>query len=66
MGVGLRTRWIVEGTIQLTEVMAHLQLATAAIASAEAVGMGEIWMISCLLRKTPWTKARRDRPRTSS
>jgi len=39
MGVGLRTRWIVEGTIQLTEVMARLQLATAAIASAEAVGM---------------------------
>jgi len=37
--VGLRTRWIVEGTIQLTEVMARLQLATAAIASAEAVGM---------------------------
>jgi len=29
----------VEGTIQLTEVMARLQLATAAIASAEAVGM---------------------------
>ena len=28
-----------EGTIQLTEVMACLQLATAAIASAEAVGM---------------------------
>jgi len=39
MGVGLRTRWIVEGTIQLTEVMARLQLATVAIASAEAVGM---------------------------
>ena len=39
MGVGLRTRWIVEGTIQLSEVMARLQLATAAIASAEAVGM---------------------------
>ena len=39
MGIGLRTRWIIEGTIQLTEVMARLQLATAAIASAEAVGM---------------------------
>ena len=39
MGVGLRTKWIVEGTIQLSEVMARLQLATAAIASAEAVGM---------------------------
>ena len=39
MGVGIRTRWIVEGAIQLSEVMARLQLATAAIASAEAVGM---------------------------
>ena len=39
MGVGIRIRWIVEGAIQLSEVMARLQLATAAIASAEAVGM---------------------------
>ena len=39
MGVGIRTRWIVEGAIQLSEVMACLQLATAAIATAKAVGM---------------------------
>ena len=39
MGVGIRTRWIVEGAIQLSEVMARLQLATVAITTAEAVGM---------------------------
>src|SRR6267378_3556438 len=39
MGVGIRTRWIMEGAVQLSEVMARLQLATVAIASAEAVGM---------------------------
>ena len=39
MGIGIRTRWIMEGAIQLSEVMACLQLATAAITTAEAVGM---------------------------
>ena len=39
MGVGIQTRWIIEGAVQLSEVMAHLQLATAVITTAEAVGM---------------------------
>ena len=39
MGVGIQTRWIVEGALQLSKVMAHLQLATVAIMTAEAVGM---------------------------
>jgi len=38
-GVGLQTRWIMDGVVQLSEVMARLQLATAAIATAKAVGM---------------------------
>jgi len=38
-GVGVRTRWIMEGACQLSEVVACLQLATVAIASAEAMGM---------------------------
>ena len=39
MGVGIQTRWIMEGAIQLSEVMTRLQLATVVIATAEAVGM---------------------------
>jgi len=39
LGVGLQTRWIIEGAVQLSEVMARLQLATVVIATAKAVGM---------------------------
>jgi len=42
MGVGVQTRWIMEGAVQLSKVMAHLQLATVVIATAEAVGWREI------------------------
>jgi len=66
MGVGIRTRGIIEGAIQLSKVMARLQLATVAIATAKAVGMEGDLDDLMSLEEDSMAKAKEDRPRISS